>query len=120
MAANKTATSAHHNDLSLVNLLIGTVVVLVAALLLGGWWMQKQRSSDAVLRQQADMYDHYLQQTRTPPKPAELPSEFVQAQETRKYLLGHPAVQPGAGFDKPGVQSTGKAIVDAIEQAKGL
>ena len=120
MAANRTATTTQHNDSTLVSILIGMVVALVLMLLLGGWWIQKQRAQETSLRQQAAMYDNYLHSTRTPPQPVELPRAFVEAQQTRKHLLAHPAVTPGAGFDKPGVQATGKAIVDAIDQAKGL
>lgn len=114
------------NDSSLVTGLVFTVLVLVAALVVGGYWMQKQRS-DSAARMQANTYQNYLDYTRPAPTPrAAEPSMTrsqqtqAQAQETRKYLLGHPAVTPGTDFDKPGVQSTGKAIVQAIDQAKGL
>lgn len=40
-----------------------------------------------------------------------------QALALRQKLLDHPAVTPGDGFDKPGVQATGGAILDAIASA---
>ena len=33
-------------------------------------------------------------------------------------LLSNPAVTPGPGFNAPGVQQTGIAIIDAIEHAQ--
>lgn len=33
-------------------------------------------------------------------------------------LLNHPDVTPGRGFRKPGVQSTGNTIVDALDNAR--
>ncbi|MNJ03012.1 hypothetical protein D3C73_1631780 [compost metagenome] len=37
----------------------------------------------------------------------------------RDELLAHPGVKPGPGFAAPGVQSTGKVIIDAIDHAQG-
>ena len=54
---------------------------------------------------------------RSSSRPA-LPPDMLQAQETRARLLAHPNVIPGPGFDRPGVQSTGAAIVDAIDTAQ--
>ena len=115
---------SNDSDSSLVTGLIFTVLVLVAALIVGGYWMQKQRGESAE-RMQANAYQNYLNNTRPTPMPpaaqaSAVRSQQAQAQETRQYLLGHPAVTPGPGFDKPGVQTTGKTIVQAIDQAKGL
>ena len=122
--AARTPLPAKSNDSGLVTGLVFTVVVLVAALIVGGYWMQKQRG-DAAERSQANAYQNYLNNTRPTPMPRATEASAVrnqqaQAQATRKYLLDHPAVTPGTGFDKPGVQTTGKAIVQAIDQAKGL
>lgn len=93
------------------------VAALVAILVLGGFWLQQTKSNDAALRHQADVYESYRESTRPSTRPVELPAAFTQAQQNREKLLSHPAVTPGPGFNYPGVQSTGVAIVDAIEQA---
>lgn len=117
MAARKPAASSS-NDSQLASFLMLSVAILVGALVLGGYWMQ-QRADQAELRQQADVYETYLYNTRNIPAPApEAPSRATQAQQVRQYLLDHPAVTPGPGFNRPGVQSTGKTIVDAIDSAK--
>lgn len=110
-----------NNDSTLVSWLAGTVVVLVAALIFGGYWMQSQNADKTEMHQKAQVYENYLRSTRTSAPAAEAPRPArTEAQETRQYLLAHPAVTPGAAFDQPGVQATGKAIVQAIDQAKGL
>lgn len=114
------ASPSKNSESSLVTMLIFSVVILVTGLIVGGYWVQKQRSGATVLRQQADVYESYLYNTRHVPTATQAPRGLSQAQQTRQHLLNHPAVKPGTGFDKPGVQSTGKAIVDAIDQAKGL
>lgn len=122
MATHTTSPTTSHNPTSLVTWLIGTVVMLVGALLIGGYWMQAQHADQQRERQQADVYQNYLNNTRSVPTQASsvLQADQTQAQATRKYLLNHPAVTPGTAFDKPGVQATGKAIAQAIDQAKGL
>lgn len=122
MAARKPHTP-QSNESTLVTGLVCAVIALVAILIFGGYWMQKQRDQET-LRMQADVYDSYLHHTRPAAAPKAVApavrSQQAQAQETRKYLLAHPAVTPGAGFDQPGVQTSGKTIVDAIDQARGL
>lgn len=44
-------------------------------------------------------------------------SAAAQARLIRSTLLMHPAVTPGDGFDSPGVQATGFAIVQALDKA---
>jgi Tfp pilus assembly protein PilE len=112
------------NDSTLVTWLAATVVILVGALLAGGYWMQAQKEDRAALRQQAQVYENYLRNTR-PVTPSPTSTEQArtarsEAQATRQYLLAHPAVTPGPGFEQRGVQATGKAIVQAIDQAQGL
>lgn len=119
MPVHKAANHSPKTDASLIRLLVGAVVALLAILLVGGYWLQQQRAQNELARQ-AHIYQSYSQSTRPSSETAELPASFIQAQETRKQLLSHPAVTPGTNFDKPGVQATGKAIVDAIDQAKGL
>ena len=122
MATRTPPSAPKNNDSTLVSWLAGTVVVLVATLIVGGYWMQSQNADQATLRHKAQVYENYLQSTRTTPPPSvDAPRASIsEAQATRQYLLAHTAVTPGAAFDKPGVQATGKAIVQAIDQAKGL
>ena len=118
--ASRTQAPINGNDSTLVTILAGAVVAMVLTLVVGGYWLQQQRADEALLLQQAQVYENYLFHTRPPAQAPELPRSFIEAQQTRQQLLDHPAVTPGAGFDAPGVQATGKAIVDAIDQAKRL
>lgn len=121
MSTHPHPTSLKSSESALVSWLVGTVLVLVAALIVGGYWLNAQRADEAALRAQAEIYQNYLRNTRAQVPSAEAPMPVrSEAQETRQYLLSHPAVIPGPAFDQPGVQSTGKAIVQAIDQAKGL
>jgi hypothetical protein len=106
----------------LAGLALGAVLI-VAGLVAGGLWMQSQRADAQAQRQQAALYQRYLQNTEVQTSPADHAQRAAaraQAQSTRQYLTNHPAVTPGSGFEKPGVQSTGLAIVRAIDNAKGL
>lgn len=122
MAASPASSPASHSS-KLVTLLVVAVLILVAALVAAGYWLQKQRDQEAQ-RAQAQVYQNYLRATHTPePAPAQAPStahQLSEAQATRQYLLDHPAVTPGSGFDQPHVQATGKAILQAIDQAQGI
>lgn len=125
MATVSSSTSVKSNDPALVTVLLMTVVVLVATLVVGGFWMQSQRSQEAERMQAAQVYKNYLSATRPTPMPDSAESSTramaaQEAQETRQFLMSHPSVTPGSGFDRPGVQSTGKTIVQAIDHAKGL
>lgn len=127
MVARSPAPTPSNNASALVAGLAGAVVLVAGGLIAGGYWLQAQRSDETLQRQQANIYQNYLRstqpttqptpQTVAPPAPS---AASVAAQETRQYLLAHPAVTPGAAFDQPGVQTTGHAIVRAIDQAKGL
>lgn len=88
---------------------------------LSNHWTQEAQE----LRQQQQQFDTYRRATATPratpdahPSSPALPPDMLQAQETRARLLAHPNVIPGPGFDRPGVQSTGAVIVDAIDSAQ--
>lgn len=116
MSARK-APHTTADDSWLASTLAIAVAALVAILVLGGFWLQQTKSNDAALRHQADVYESYRESTRPTPRNVELPAAFTQAQENRTKLLNHPAVTPGPGFNYPGVQSTGVAIVDAIDAA---
>lgn len=114
------AAAPANRDSQLGSLLMFSVAALLVVIVLAGFWLQRQRTADEVLREQANIYENYMQDTRPPSAPVQLPRSFTEAQAVREHLLNHPAVTPGAAFNQPGVQSTGKAIVDAMDQAKRL
>lgn len=116
-------SAALNEDFSITGILVTGSLVLVAILLLGGYWLQTQRSEQAQQHRQAQMYDSYrdyTEPTAMPDAMPTLPAAFLEAQRTRETLLNHPAVTPGPGFHQQGVQSTGLAIINAIDQAKLL
>ena len=120
MATRAPVPASTSNDSALVSWLVAVVVVLVAALVVGGYWMQSQNQQAAQRYQQEQQYRTYLASTReaaayTPPAPN---PAIIEARETRAYLLAHPSVTPGEGFNQPGVQATGKAIAQAIDRAQ--
>ena len=103
---------------------IGAILLLVAAYFVNQRWEKENREA---LAQQRLMqaYDratdpvlnaHSAPQTST----VQLPKDMIEAQARRERLINHPAVTPGLGFDMPGVQSTGIAIIDAIDHAKAV
>ena len=52
------------------------------------------------------------------PTQQERQNAWEEARQIRKFLLEHPSVTPGPGFSAPGVQTTGAAIVRAIDNAQ--
>lgn len=106
-------------------------VFLVASLVLGVGAYQymkhsQQQEQERTDRQAYKRYNDYLQSTDTSaPEPAATPAEPVHMQPAAaaqpsmaEKLLSHPAVTPGPGFNAPGVQETGVAIIDAIDHAQ--
>lgn len=94
---------------------IGLVVAIVVGTLLN-WYLDARRERE--MRQaQTEVYREYLRNT-PPQAPQPLPDAIAQRLKVREQLLANPAVKPGPGFAAPGVQSTGKVIVDAIDQAQ--
>lgn len=85
---------------------------------LSNHWRQEAQEQ----RQQQQQFDAYRRATAPPaaarPTSPPLPADMQKAQEVRARLLANPNVTPGPGFDRPGVQSTGAAIVDAIDTAQ--
>ena len=115
------SAAAASSDSTFTTWIAALALLAVGALIAGGFWVQSQNQQDHQQRQQASAYRTYLSNTTPTALTSEKPHATVsEARETRQYLLNHPAVTPGDAFDKPGVQSTGKAIVQAIDQAKGL
>lgn len=95
------------------------ITIALVALLIGGWMFSSQPTPQETRQQrdQAVMLEQYRQNTAPPAQPPTLPASYLEAKRIEEKLLNHPAVTPGPGFYKPGVQSTGNAIVDAMDQA---
>ncbi len=95
---------------------IGLIIAIVSGYLLN--WYLDARSKREMDQAQSAVYRQYLRST--PPQPPQpLPDAVAERFKVRDELLAHPGVKPGPGFASPGVQSTGKAIVDAIDSAQG-
>lgn len=94
---------------------VGLITAIVSGYLLN--WYLDARSKRELDRAQSVVYRQYL--SSTPPQPPQpLPEAVAERFKVRDELLAHPAVKPGPGFTAPGVQSTGKVIVDAIDTAQ--
>lgn len=116
------------------NLVVTAIAVfLVAALILGTVayryfkhsQQQQEQEQTRSERQAYKRYNDYLDSTeQATAKPAANPPSPVQASapaappSMAEKLLSHPAVTPGPGFNAPGVQQTGVAIIDAIDHAQ--
>lgn len=96
---------------------IGLISVVIAGALLN--WYLDARNERELNQAQGKVYREYLR--NTPPQPPQpLPDAIAERLRVRDELLANPAVKPGPGFAAPGVQSTGKVIVDAIETTQTL
>lgn len=91
---------------------VGLITIFVAGFLLN--WYLDARTQRELTQAQTKVYREYLRQT-PPQAPQPLPDALAERFKVRDELLANPAVKPGPGFAAPGVQSTGKVIVDAIE-----
>lgn len=109
----RAATNEDHGVLLSVTI----CALLIALLVAGGFALSRQQTEQAELHEQARVYEHYQKATVQSPAP-EMPAAFVEAQRVRDKLLSHPNVTPGPGFAQSGVQATGLAIVQAMEQAQ--
>lgn len=116
------------SDENWVLTILGFTVVAVVCMSVVGYFLTRHwDQQEEALRAQQRQLETYRRFT-APPSTRATPPEAVQAQakaqtqaqQTRARLLSHPSVTPGPGFDRPGVQSTGIRIVDAIDQAQGL
>ncbi|MBV2163636.1 hypothetical protein ACFO3A_15245 [Comamonas nitrativorans] len=107
----------------------GLSIAAMGLALIAGWGYIAQREQlqqERALRAQQAAYAVYERSTR-----AEIPSaaqnaaqqerlrRHEEARQVRQTLLQHPNVTPGPGFNAPGVQTTGLAIVEAIDRAQG-
>ena len=106
--------------------LLGITAAVVLCMLAAGYLLTRHWSQEEHVRaQQQQQLDAYRESTRPAASkltPTVARAEPSAAQQTRTRLLAHPSVTPGPGFDRPGVQSTGAAIVDAIDtvQERGV
>lgn len=104
--------------------LVGVAVVVVMGMFATGFFLTRHWKQDAEERAQKEQIEMYLQSTKAAERPVAAAQESATppgpspAQMVRAKLLAHPAVTPGPGFDRPGVQATGLAIVDAIDTAQ--
>lgn len=120
--------SAQRSDENFVFTAVG--VFLVASLILGTAAYQylkysEQQEQTRTDRQAYKRYNDYLKSTQQEaPSPAVQEPAPPQAQakpaqpSMAERLLSHPAVTPGPGFNAPGVQQTGVAIIDAMDHAQ--
>ena len=107
------------SDENWVLTLLSITVIAVLCMFAAGYFLTSHWHAQEETRSQQRQLDAYLDYTAPKPQPpAPAPVEFTQAQQVRARLLAHPSVTPSQGFDKPGVQSTGIAIVDAIDEAQ--
>lgn len=98
--------------------LIAVLCMFALGYFLSTHWIENKQE----LRAQQQQFQDYRRATAPPPAstssaPA-LPADMLEAQQVRARLLAHPAVTPGPGFDRPGVQSTAITIVDTIDEAQ--
>lgn len=108
----------HSTEEDQVVTIIGLGLITLVLVLSGGYWIYsflQQRETEAA---QSALYRVYQRNTVADPAATQLPPAMQEAQRVREKLLAHPAVTPAPGFMRPGVQSTGNAIVDAIDQAQ--
>ena len=86
----------------------------------------EQQAQARTDRQAYKRYNDYLKsaQEDSPapvaqdPAPAKVEHAAAVQPSMAEKLLSHPSVTPGPGFNAPGVQQTGVAIIDAIEHAQ--
>lgn len=111
----------------------GLSIATLALALIAGWGYIAQREQlqqERALRAQQAAYAIYERSTRAEiPSAAEAAAQNAvqqerlrrneEARQVRQVLLQHPNVIPGPGFNAPGVQTTGLAIVEAIDRAQG-
>ena len=126
------ATIQHAPQRSDENYVVTAIgVFLLASLVLGTATYKYLQHSEQQAQARSDRqaykrYNDYLQsaQEDTPAPAAQDPAPAQAAQAAAaqptmaEKLLSHPSVTPGPGFNAPGVQQTGVAIIDAIEHAQ--
>ena len=122
---------SQHESVSPTTIWVLTLAGLgVALLIIWGFVAQRQQQEAAQqLKKQQAAYAIYEHNTRVnalttdnsaepTPTQQERQNAWEEARQIRKFLLEHPSVTPGPGFSAPGVQTTGAAIVRAIDNAQ--
>lgn len=126
------ATIQHAPQRSDENYVVTAIgVFLLASLVLGTATYKYLQHSEQQAQARSDRqaykrYNDYLQSAQEDaPAPAAqdpAPAQAAQAAAAQptmaEKLLSHPSVTPGPGFNAPGVQQTGVAIIDAIDHAQ--
>ena len=126
------ATIQHAPQRSDENYVVTAIgVFLLASLVLGTATYKYLQHSEQQAQARSDRqaykrYNDYLQSAQEDaPVPAAqdpAPAQAAQAAAAQptmaEKLLSHPSVTPGPGFNAPGVQQTGVAIIDAIDHAQ--
>ena len=122
---------SQHESVSPTTIWVLTLAGLgVALLIIWGFVAQRQQQEAAQqLKKQQAAYAIYERNTRVnalttdnsaepTPTQQERQNAWEEARQIRKFLLEHPSVTPGPGFSAHGVQTTGAAIVRAIDNAQ--
>ena len=126
------ATIQHAPQRSDENYVVTAIgVFLLASLVLGTATYKYLQHSEQQAQARSDRqaykrYNDYLKsaQEDAPASAAKDPAPTQAAQAAAaqptmaEKLLSHPSVTPGPGFNAPGVQQTGVAIIDAIDHAQ--
>ena len=126
------ATIQHAPQRSDENYVVTAIgVFLLASLVLGTATYKYLQHSEQQAQARSDRqaykrYTDYLKsaQEDAPASAAQDPAPAQAAQAAAaqptmaEKLLSHPSVTPGPGFNAPGVQQTGVAIIDAIDHAQ--
>lgn len=126
------ATIQHAPQRSDENYVVTAIgVFLLASLVLGTATYKYLQHSEQQAQARSDRqaykrYNDYLKsaQEDAPASAAQDPAPAQAAQAAAaqptmaEKLLSHPSVTPGPGFNAPGVQQTGVAIIDAIDHAQ--
>lgn len=99
-------------------LIIIAIVAVVVALGTARFVTQREQATYAQQREQERAFETYRANTRPSAPPPQVSTQVQEARRVRETLLQHPAVTPGAGFDAPGVQATGIAIVEALDRSR--
>ena len=126
------ATIQHAPQRSDENYVVTAIgVFLLASLVLGTATYKYLQHSEQQAQARSDRqaykrYNDYLKSAQEDapasavqdPAPAQAAQAAAAQPTMAEKLLSHPSVTPGPGFNAPGVQQTGVAIIDAIEHAQ--
>ena len=126
------ATIQHTPQRSDENYVVTAIgVFLLASLVLGTATYKYLQHSEQQAQARSDRqaykrYNDYLKSAQEDapasavqdPAPAQAAQAAAAQPTMAEKLLSHPSVTPGPGFNAPGVQQTGVAIIDAIDHAQ--